>query len=190
MRPSVKPAVLALLLAVGTAAAALQMPKLKLPELPSLRYTPSPSFALEGWLDHTTTWVSDSSQAGSYPDNLLLHTGRFVVGAHGRLPWVGGLDYRLRTGATMAENSYYEQRIWTPELEAELGWTPVKQVRVGGFARYGWRRPNAFLADSMRWRDMIAGLKLRLRPLEHTELGVVAGNRLVMDEDDERDEDA
>lgn len=161
---------------VGSALGAFQVPTW----VQAPAYQPSRSFTLDGWIDHTSTWVSDSSYAGAYGEDLRLHTARVVVGAHGQVQKVGGLDWLLRTGATMAQNSLYEQRIYTPEFQADLGWTPLGGVELGLFARHGWRRPNAFLIDSLRLRDLIVGGRLALRPLPTTELGVVAGNRRVL----------
>ncbi|MFA7330492.1 MAG: hypothetical protein WC326_05385 [Candidatus Delongbacteria bacterium] len=145
-------------------------------------YQPSRQFTLDGWLDHTSTWLSDSSYAGAFQENLNLHTTRLIVGAHGVLPAAGELRYLVRTGATLAQNTLYEQRVYTPELQGDLDWKPVHQVQLGLFSRYGWRRPNAFLVDSLRLRDLILGARLALRPLDHTELTVSAGNRRVLNE--------
>jgi|GEM_PF-2181749 len=143
-------------------------------------YQPSRAFTLDGWIDHTSTWVSDSSYAGAYGADLRLHTARLIVGAHGELERAGGLAWLVRAGGTMAQNSLYEQRIYTPEFQADVGWTPTPAVEVGVFVRHGWRRPNAFLIDSLRLRDLVLGARLGLRPLANTELGVTAGNRRVL----------
>lgn len=164
-----------------------KMPRLK---LPSLAYQPSSSFALDGWIDHSTMWMSDSSEAGYYNDNLMLHTGRVILGAHGKLgvPFsLGKLSYNLKTGATLAQNSLYEQRIWTPEIDGRVTWQLNHALQVGGFARYGWRQPNTFMVDSLRRRDLIAGLSINAHPFRHTSLSLTAGNRLVMNEDEESD---
>lgn len=158
------------------------LPRLR---LPSPSYTPSKAFALEGWVDHTSTWVADSSAAGSFQDDISLHTGRLILGAGGQLAVLGDMRYTVRAGATLAQNSLYEQRVWTPELEARISWAPVEPVRLGAFARHGWRRANGFIVDSLRRRDLVAGLSLTLEPLEHTELSLIAGNRLILDEEDE-----
>lgn len=155
-------------------------PWLKVPGwLPAPAYHASPAFTLDGWVDHTSTWVSDSSYAGAYGEDLRLHTARLIVGAHGRAEGAK-VDWLVRTGATVAQNSLYEQRVYTPELQADLGWAPHRAVELGLFARHGWRRPNAFLIDSLRLRDLILGTRLVLRPLPHTELEVAAGNRRIL----------
>jgi len=169
----------------GLAAQGLEWKLPRLPQVPA--YQPSRSFTLDGWLDHTTTWISDSSYAGSFQDNLDLHTTRLVLGAHGDLSTLGGLRYLVRAGGTLAQNSLYEQRVYTPELQGDLAWTPVRPVELGLFARYGWRRPNAFLVDSLRLRDLVLGARLALRPLRHTELSASAGNRRVLDEHESKD---
>lgn len=179
------PALLALLLAAAPALAGALDWLGRLPAPPA--YRPSAAFALDGWIDHTSTWVSDSSSAGWYKDDLSLHTERLLLGAHGRLAAGGGLQYQLRAGGTLAQNSLYEQRVLTPEFESRLDWTPISRLRLGAFARYGWRRPNYFMIDSLRRRDLIAGARLALRPLEHTELSAVVGNRRLFDEHRIRD---
>jgi len=150
-------------------------------------YRPSAAFQLDGWIDHTSTWVSDSSAAGAWDKDLNLHTARAVLGAHGRLATAGGLEYALLGGGTLAQNSLHEQRILTPELETRLAWTPLDRARIAAFARYGWRRPNHFIVDSLRLRDLVAGATLDLRPLDHTELAATAGNRRLFDEHRIRD---
>ncbi len=149
-----------------------------LDRLNALRYQPTEALAMQGWVDHSSTWIADSSSrwpAGG--EGLSLHTSRLVVGARGRLPLAGSLRYSILGGGSYAVNSVYEQRILTPEYAADLRWSPVEAVELGVFSRYGWRRPNAFLADSLRLRDWINGLRLFLHPLDHTELDLVAGNR-------------
>lgn len=150
-------------------------------------YHPSRQFALDGWVDHTSTWLSDSSYAGEFENNLNLHTTRLVVGAHGRVPLAGELRYLARVGGTLAQNTLYDQRVYTPELQGDLDWQPNRRLQLGVFGRYGWRRPNAFLVDSLRLRDLILGARLGYRPLEHTELTVSAGNRRVLNERSESD---
>ena len=143
-------------------------------------YTPSRAFALEGWIDHTSTWVSDSSYAGNFERDLRLHTARMIVGAHGRLPLAGEVSYLARTGGTLAQNSLHGQRVYTPELQGDLGWSPVERLRLGVFGRYGWRRPNAFMVDSLSLRDLVLGAGLTAQPTDHTELALSAGNRRVL----------
>jgi hypothetical protein len=169
---------------LGTVAGAAWQPA-AWPRVPA--YQPSRAFTLDGWIDHTSTWVSDSSYAGAFNEDLSLHTARLVVGAHGRLSPAGRVRYLVRTGATLAQNSLHEQRIYTPELQTDLGWTPWSRLELGLFGRYGWRRPNAFLVDSLRLRDLILGARLASHPTDHTELSVVAGNRRVLNEHDESD---
>jgi hypothetical protein len=146
-----------------------------------LAYAPSRVFVLEGWLDHTSTWLSDSSAAGRYDDDLRLHTARLIAGAHGQLPAAGGLRYLARAGATLAQNSLHGQRVYTPELQGDLDWTPLPRLGLNVFGRYGWRRPNAFMVDSLSLRDLILGAGLTARPTDHSELALSAGNRRVLD---------
>lgn len=181
----VSTALLAILLASGSAGAAASDWIGRLAS--TAAYTPSAAFTLDGWIDHTSTWVSDSSSAGLYKEDLSLHTERVLLGAHGRLATAGGLHYELRVGGTLAQNSLYEQRVLTPEFEGRFDWTPLPLLKIGTFARYGWRRPNYFMVDSLRRRDLIAGARLELRPLEHTELSAVVGNRRLFDEHAVRD---
>jgi hypothetical protein len=169
----------------GLAAHSLEWKLPRLPQMPA--YQSSRSFTLDGWLDHTTTWLSDSSYAGTFQDNLNLHTTRLVLGAHGELGTLGGLRYVVRSGGTLVQNSMYEQRIYTPELQGDLAWTPARPVELGLFARYGWRRPNAFLVDSLRLRDLVVGARLALRPMLHSELALSAGNRRVLNGDETED---
>jgi hypothetical protein len=162
-----------------------RLPSLRMPKMPQMNYQPSKAFALDGYIDHTTTFVSDSSRAGSFEEDLLLHSSRLMLGAKGEIQLAGQMNYLLRLGGSFAQNSLYEQRILTPEVQADVNWQPLQALQLGAFARYGWRRPNTFMVDSLTRRDFVAGLRMGVQPMKHTELSLLFGNRFEMTGDDE-----
>jgi hypothetical protein len=148
---------------------------------------PSTEFTLQGWADHTTTMVTDSTRTDNPDgDDLLVHTSRFMVGARGILN-SGNLRYSILGGGTSAANSIYDQRILTPEYQTELDWNPIEPLTISVFSRYGWRRPNQFISDSLRRRDWVNGLKLGISAFSNTDLSLVGGNRRVFLEHDHSD---
>ncbi len=154
------------------------------------RWDGGAGWTMDGRLSWRSSWHNPGAEKalpGSHPaeKRLLLHSGRLLIGAHSTLASDSRFDWSLAAGGTLAENSLYAQRILTPEGRVRLDFRPLDWLGIGGQARYGWRLANAFASDSLRRRDLIAALNLRLvlPSFLPGELQLQGGNRRIFEED-------
>lgn len=126
------------------------------------RVVTGPGFQPQGSLSWRSTLTNPAGEdprsgLGASDERLGLHTGRLLAGARG-LSADHSLGWSVLLGGTLAQNTRYEQRIYTPEARLDLAWRVQDQLGLRLGSRHGWREANRFLADSLRLRDWVTVL--------------------------------